>query len=180
MAGEFSICCAKNLLICLVFLDPCPSTLPPVDYNLSARQPEDRSQARQGRGMSNNPGRPALPLRARHLAIVQDMLRCYLPQAEVWTYGSRVNGDHCEVSDLDLVVRQPDDLTRRQPDLDGAAAPSRRAICRTRSRSSMGRVFRPRFAKRSKPAMWFCSLRIAPLLGPRTITRTHARVRPGL
>jgi hypothetical protein len=30
--------------------------------------------------------------------------------------------DTCVASDLDLVVRQPDDLTRRQPDLDEAAA----------------------------------------------------------
>jgi len=64
----------------------------------------------------------ALHLPARYLTIVQDILRRYLPQAEVWAYGSRVNGDHYDASDLDLVARRPDDLTRRQPDLDEVAA----------------------------------------------------------
>ncbi len=72
--------------------------------------------------MSSDSARPALHLPARYLAIVQDILRRYLPHAEVWAYGSRVNGDHYDASDLDLVVRQPDDLTRRQPDLDEVAA----------------------------------------------------------
>ncbi|MCF7978776.1 MAG: nucleotidyltransferase domain-containing protein [Chromatiaceae bacterium] len=72
--------------------------------------------------MSSDSDRPALHLPARYLAIVQDILRRYLPHAEVWAYGSRVNGDHYDASDLDLVVRQPDDLTRRQPNLDEVAA----------------------------------------------------------
>lgn len=72
--------------------------------------------------MSSDSGRPALHLPERYLAIVQDILRRYLPHAEVWAYGSRVNGDHYDASDLDLVVRQPDDLTRRQPHLDEVAA----------------------------------------------------------
>jgi predicted nucleotidyltransferase len=72
--------------------------------------------------MSSDSDRPVLHLPARYLAIVQDILRRYLPHAEVWAYGSRVNGDHYEASDLDLVVRQPDDLSRRQPGLDEVAA----------------------------------------------------------
>jgi len=64
----------------------------------------------------------SLHLPKGYLAIVQAILRRYLPQAEVWAYGSRVNGDHYDASDLDLVVRRPDDLTRRQPDLDEVAA----------------------------------------------------------
>ncbi|MBK5940661.1 restriction endonuclease subunit S [Halochromatium roseum] len=72
--------------------------------------------------MSSDSDRPALHLPTRYLAIVQDILRRYLPHAEVWAYGSRVNGDHYDASDLDLVVRQPDDLSRRQPDLDEIAA----------------------------------------------------------
>ena len=72
--------------------------------------------------MSSDSANPALHLPARYLAIVQDILRRYLPQAEVWAYGSRVNGDHYDASDLDLVVRQPDNLTRPQPDLDEVAA----------------------------------------------------------
>ena len=45
--------------------------------------------------------------------MVQTVLHRHMPQAEVWAYGSRVNGDHHEASDLDLVVRQDGDgLTR--------------------------------------------------------------------
>ena len=39
---------------------------------------------------------------------VEDILRQYLPHAEVWVYGSRVNGTSHEASDLDLVLRGPD------------------------------------------------------------------------
>lgn len=51
-----------------------------------------------------------LDLRPRHLALLRELLCRHLPQAEVWAYGSRVNGDGHEASDLDLVVRQPADL----------------------------------------------------------------------
>lgn len=52
-----------------------------------------------------------------YLLMVQDILKTYLPTAEVWAYGSRVNGDYYDASDLDLVVRQPGDLSRRQSHL---------------------------------------------------------------
>ncbi len=60
---------------------------------------------------------PLLTLPDRYLQIVQDVLSAHIPDAEVWAYGSRVNGDCFEASDLDLVVRQPDDLRRRQSNL---------------------------------------------------------------
>jgi predicted nucleotidyltransferase len=72
--------------------------------------------------MTSDTAHPTLHLPARYLAIVQGILRRYLPQAEVWAYGSRVKGDHYDASDLDLVVRQPDDLTRPQRGLDEVAA----------------------------------------------------------
>jgi predicted nucleotidyltransferase len=72
--------------------------------------------------MTAVPAPRTLYLPARYRSIVQDILRRYLPHAEVWAYGSRVNGDHYDASDLDLVVRQPDDLTRPQPHLDEVAA----------------------------------------------------------
>ena len=50
--------------------------------------------------------------------MVQDILQAQLPNADVWAYGSRVNGDYYDASDLDLVVRQPDDLMQRQVNLD--------------------------------------------------------------
>lgn len=35
------------------------------------------------------------------------MLQEHVPDAEVWAYGSRVNGQSHEASDLDLVLRDP-------------------------------------------------------------------------
>lgn len=52
-----------------------------------------------------------------YLRMVQHILHTHLPEAEVWGYGSRVNGDYYDASDLDLVVRQPDNLQRRQSNL---------------------------------------------------------------
>ena len=51
-----------------------------------------------------------LDIRPQHLALLRGLLRQHLPNAEVWAYGSRVNRDGHEASDLDLVVRQPADL----------------------------------------------------------------------
>ena len=59
-----------------------------------------------------------LHLPKRYLQMVQAILQTHLPNAEVWAYGSRVNGDYYEASDLDLVVRQPEDLSRQQINLD--------------------------------------------------------------
>ncbi len=49
-----------------------------------------------------------LSLPPHYLRIVEDLLREHVPDAEVWAYGSRVNGESHEGSDLDLVVRGPD------------------------------------------------------------------------
>lgn len=56
-----------------------------------------------------------LHLPERYLHMVQAILQAYLPDAEAW--GSRVNGDYYETSDLDWVVRQPEDLSHRQNNL---------------------------------------------------------------
>ena len=48
-----------------------------------------------------------LMLLPRHRRIVEQALRKHVPEAEVWAYGSRVNGRAHEASDLDLVVRGP-------------------------------------------------------------------------
>lgn len=45
------------------------------------------------------------------------MLHRHLPHAEVWAYGSRVNGDCHDASDLDLVVRNPAALDEALPNL---------------------------------------------------------------
>ncbi len=48
-----------------------------------------------------------LSLSPRHRRLVEELLREHVPNAEVWAYGSRVNGKSHEGSDLDLVVRGP-------------------------------------------------------------------------
>ena len=51
-----------------------------------------------------------LLLDPRHLAALRALLARHVPQAEVWAYGSRVNGGAHEGSDLDIVLRSPQDL----------------------------------------------------------------------
>lgn len=58
-----------------------------------------------------------LDLRPEWLEVVRQLLAAHLPDAEVWAYGSRVQGTAHEGSDLDLVVRNPTDLSKPQPDL---------------------------------------------------------------
>jgi len=60
---------------------------------------------------------PALDLPPDYLALVRRLLGSHVPTAEVWAYGSRIRGEAHEGSDLDLVVRNPEDLSRPQNDL---------------------------------------------------------------
>ena len=48
-----------------------------------------------------------LHLSARHRATLEALLQEHLPDAAVWAYGSRVNGQSHDGSDLDLVLRGP-------------------------------------------------------------------------
>ena len=52
------------------------------------------------------PDRLDLPRRYREQ--IEALLREHVPGVEVWAYGSRVNGQSHEASDLDLVLRGPD------------------------------------------------------------------------
>ena len=45
------------------------------------------------------------------------MLHQYFPHAEIWVYGSRVNGKGHAGSDLDLVVRNLNDLMHPQTNI---------------------------------------------------------------
>lgn len=56
-----------------------------------------------------------LDLPAKYLQQVLELLREYAPGAEVWAYGSRVNGGGHEASDLDLVLRNPADPWQETP-----------------------------------------------------------------
>ena len=49
-----------------------------------------------------------LDLPNRYLDRIEALLRTHVPDAEVWAYGSRVNGKSHEGSDLDLVLRGQD------------------------------------------------------------------------
>ena len=60
---------------------------------------------------------PTLNLQPAHRQMVLDLLAQYAPDAEVWAYGSRVNGTAHEGSDLDLVVRNPAHLGTPRPRL---------------------------------------------------------------
>lgn len=48
-----------------------------------------------------------LHLPEQYATQVRELLRQYIPEAEVWAYGSRVRGDCYNASDLDLVARFP-------------------------------------------------------------------------
>ena len=50
-----------------------------------------------------------LHLNPRYVAMLHALIARHLPaEVAVWAYGSRVNGNHHEASDLDLVLRTPD------------------------------------------------------------------------
>ncbi|WP_153109266.1 nucleotidyltransferase family protein [Propionivibrio limicola] len=53
-----------------------------------------------------------LHLASHHLATLQNLLARHVPAADVWAYGSRVTGGAHEGSDLDLVLRDPHDLSK--------------------------------------------------------------------
>jgi predicted nucleotidyltransferase len=57
---------------------------------------------------------PALNLRAKYLDMLGQALEAHVPEAEVWAYGSRVNGQAHDGSDLDLVLRNPVEPDRPQ------------------------------------------------------------------
>ena len=48
-----------------------------------------------------------LDLSPKHRAILEEIIVRYLPNVEVWAYGSRVKGEGHDSSDLDLVLRGP-------------------------------------------------------------------------
>jgi len=60
---------------------------------------------------------PNLNLKPQHLRLLLEILKLRASDAEVWAYGSRVNGDGHEGSDLDLVVRNPANLNQPQKNL---------------------------------------------------------------
>jgi predicted nucleotidyltransferase len=60
---------------------------------------------------------PRLDLPAKYRQTLRELLAAHVPDAEVWAYGSRINEQAHEGSDLDLVVRNPDRLTVPQPNL---------------------------------------------------------------
>jgi len=66
------------------------------------------------RRCAKNLAMPKLNLKSDHLRLLLDVLEKHAPEAEVWAYGSRVNGAGHEGSDLDLVVRNPAGLDQPQ------------------------------------------------------------------
>jgi len=50
---------------------------------------------------------PRIDMRPKHLEELKRLLCQHAPDAEVWAFGSRVNGTGHDASDLDLVLRNP-------------------------------------------------------------------------
>lgn len=61
----------------------------------------------------------SLDLPQKYLEQVQALLSAHVPHAEVWAYGSRVTGSGHAASDLDLVLRNPQNLLEETAALDG-------------------------------------------------------------
>lgn len=57
-----------------------------------------------------------LQLEPRHLKLLQKILALHVPKAEVWAYGSRVTGNAHQGSDLDIVLRNTENLELPQSD----------------------------------------------------------------
>jgi len=57
-----------------------------------------------------------LQLEPRHLNLLQQLLELHVPKAEVWAYGSRVTGNAHQGSDLDIVLRNTENLELAQSD----------------------------------------------------------------
>lgn len=53
-----------------------------------------------------------LQIDGKYGPVLQGLFATHVPNAEIWAYGSRVNGGAHEGSDLDLVLRDPADLQR--------------------------------------------------------------------
>jgi uncharacterized protein len=53
-----------------------------------------------------------LQMPTQYLASLRELLTQHVPHAEVWAFGSRVAGRAHEGSDLDLVLRNPTDLSQ--------------------------------------------------------------------
>jgi len=64
-----------------------------------------------------NWGQPMLDLRPEWLETVRRLIAAHIPEAEVWAYGSRVQGASHDGSDLDLVVRNLSDPSQPQSNL---------------------------------------------------------------
>lgn len=54
----------------------------------------------------------SLFLKPRYLDMLLEIFRNYCPNAEIWAYGSRINGEAHEASDLDLVVKSFNDSSK--------------------------------------------------------------------
>ena len=56
-----------------------------------------------------------IDIEQKYLDMVLQLIEQFVPQCEVWAYGSRVNGTSHRSSDLDLVIRNPADLEKSLP-----------------------------------------------------------------
>ncbi|AIZ79786.1 nucleotidyltransferase family protein [Actinobacillus equuli] len=64
-----------------------------------------------------------LAVKPKHLSVILQILAENAPLAEVWAYGSRVNGNGHEGSDLNLVVKGDADLVQLQAAFQNSLLP---------------------------------------------------------
>jgi predicted nucleotidyltransferase len=60
-----------------------------------------------------------LDISKRNFDILKNLLETYVPNSEVWAYGSRVTGQAHEGSDLDLVLRGDNNLSAYNDLIEG-------------------------------------------------------------
>jgi len=60
---------------------------------------------------------PTLDLKESYLQELKTLIARHAPNAEIWAYGSRVNGQGHDASDLDIVLRNPSRLDAHQENL---------------------------------------------------------------
>lgn len=56
-------------------------------------------------------------IKPKHLKMLVDIFEKYCPQAEIWAYGSRLDGTAHDASDLDLAVYSFNDDTKNLAEL---------------------------------------------------------------
>ena len=92
---------------------PTPYLFDVVNYNKLSNNPLKKEIDQNGKifyvkkSKNNKMKNKKIHLEDRHRKILENLFQKHLPDVEVWAYGSRVNGESHDGSDLNLVLRGP-------------------------------------------------------------------------